>query len=245
MRISGNTFLITGGATGIGFALAQRFIASGNTVIACGRRKTALKEAASRLPGLVTRPCDVTSDSDREKLVEWLLNEFSGLNVLINNAGVQHSGGFSGKVGDPEKIEAEIATNLTAPILLTALLLPHLQKQSDSTIINVTSGLAFCPIAFMPVYCATKAAFHSYTISLRRQLRDSGIRVVEFIPPMVDTELNSAGRRDRSRPPHMMSPEDFASEAIRRLSAGEVEIGVGGADHLRKQGESLFDSMNQ
>ena len=239
-----HTILVTGGATGIGFALARRFIKDGHTVISCGRREDILARAASQLPGLVTRRCDVTSENERKKMVAWPKRWFPGLNILVNNAGVQYPIDFSSGRPDPRDIVSEIDTNLSAPILLTAALLPHLRKQRKSVIINVSSGLAFCPIASIPVYCATKAALHSFTLSLRRQLCDSRIRVVEFIPPMVASELHGVGEEESGDWPGIISAEEFAEEAIRQFEAGEDEIPVGGAEGLRSRGEAMFDFIN-
>lgn len=249
MKKSGHTILITGGSSGIGFALSKQFIKAGNTVIVCARNVDHLECAASELPGLITHRCDLTIEADRTELADWLLSEFRGLNIIINNAGIQNYISFA-STQDPKTIIGEIDINLTAPIILTTLFIPHLKSKRDSVIVNISSGLAFAPLAFMPVYCATKAALHSFTMSLRHQLRDFGIRVVEMIPPMVDTALRSEGRRSRSRSAHgsgshMMSPDEFAEEAVRRFFEGEDEIAVGAAAGLRKEGESRFEMMNR
>ncbi len=183
------------------------------------------------------------------EFVDWLLSEFPGLNILINNAGIQNYISFASKP-DSKAIIDEVDINLTAPVILTTLFIPHLRSKDDSVIVNVSSGLAFAPLAFVPVYCATKAATHSFTLSLRHQLRDARIRVVELIPPMVDTALGSEGRRNRSGSTHgsghqMMSPDEFAEEVVRRFFEGEDEIVVGAAVGLRKDGESRFEMMNR
>jgi uncharacterized oxidoreductase len=244
MKKSGNTILITGGSSGIGFALSKQFIKAGNTVIACARNIDFLESAASEIPGLVTHRCDLTVEADRTELADWLLSEFPGLNILINNAGIQNYISFASRP-DPRAIIDEIGINLTAPVLLTMLFIPYLKSKRNSVIVNVSSGLAFAPLAFVPVYCATKAALHSFTMSLRHQLRDLGIRVVELIPPMVKTALGSEGRRNRSGSTHgsgrqMMSPDEFAEEAVRRFFDGEDEIAVGAAAGLLKYGEKRF-----
>ena len=249
MKKSGNTVLITGGSSGIGFALSKQFIKAGNTVIVFARTTPHLERAASELPGLVTHRCDLTVEADRTELADWLLSEFPGLNILINNAGIQNYVNFTSQL-DPKAIVDEIGINLTAPIILTALFIPHLKSKDKSVIVNISWGLAFAPLAFMPVYCATKAALHSFTMSLRHQLRDLGIRVVEMIPPMVDTALRAEGRRNRSGSTlgsgrQMMSPDEFAEEAVHRFFEGEDEIAVGAAAGLRKDGESRFEMMNR
>jgi len=245
MKPTDNTILITGGATGIGFSLAERFISSGNTVIVCGRHQDALNRAAAELPKLITRRCDLTNDADRADLVTWLLDCFPSFNVLINNAGIQRSIDFTTSVVDAETVTAEITTNLVVPILVTSVLLPQLQSQESSTVINVSSGLAFCPIAGIPVYCATKAALHSFTLSLRHQLRHSSISVVEFVPPIVATALNASDRRDSEDSSLSISAAEFADEALLRLVQGETEIVIGIANGLRQRGETMFNSLNQ
>lgn len=177
------------------------------------------------------------------------MSEFPGLNILINNAGIQNYISFA-STPDPKAIIDEIGINLTAPIILTTLFIPPLKSKHDSVIVNISPGLAFAPLAFVPVYCVTKAALHSFTMSLRHQLRDLGIRVVELIPPMVNTALGNEGRRKRSGSTHgserqMMSPDEFAEETVRRFFEGEDEIAVGAAVGLRKDGESRFEMMNR
>jgi uncharacterized oxidoreductase len=245
MKPTDNIILITGGATGIGFAMSERLISSGNTVITCGRNQDALRLATTALPKLITRHCDLTNDADRTDLVAWLLDCFPSFNVLINNAGIQRSIDFTASVADVRSVTAEITTNLTVPILLTSALLPHLRSQASSTVINVSSGLAFCPIAGIPVYCATKAALHSFTLSLRHQLRHSNIGIVEFVPPIVDTALDTSDRRDSEDSSRSISAAEFADEALLRLAQGETEIVIGIANGLRQQGESMFNVLNE
>src|SRR5262249_10293968 len=194
LKTSGNTVLITGGGTGIGFALAQEFMSRGNGVVICGRRIKRLQSAKKQLPGLQTRVCDVSKAASRKSLVEWLASSFPALNILVNNAGIQCAIDFRTGRNLPQ-VDAELFTNLAGPIHFSALLILHLLKQKGSAIVNISSGLAFPPLAAVPVYCATKAAIHAFTLSLRHQLRNTGVRVFEAAPPIVRTEL--AGRRSR------------------------------------------------
>jgi uncharacterized oxidoreductase len=245
LKLSDNTILITGGATGIGLALAK-LLAPQNTVIVCGRRDAVLHKAALEVPSLVTRRCDVTSATDRRALLAWLQAQHGRLNILVNNAGIQRRVDFTGAV-DASAVELEIATNLLAPALLTSELAPHLAKQANAMIVNVSSGLGFCPLAETPVYSATKAAMHSLSLSLRWQLKKLSIRVVELIPPIVATDLAGEhhGARDASSEgPPVLSPEAFAREALRRLEAGEDEIAVGIAEGIRAQREAMFAVLN-
>ena len=166
MKINGNTILITGGATGIGFALAQAFVREDNEVIICGRREQKLKEAKNKLPQIHTTVCDLSKGKEREALYNWLKSNFKDLNILVNNAGIQRMIDFKNGIYNLSEGENEIDINLTAPIHLSAYFIPDLIRQKESAIINISSGLAFIPIASMPVYCATKAAMHSFSVSI-------------------------------------------------------------------------------
>ncbi len=188
--------LITGGATGIGLALAEALLKAGNTVAVCGRRIHKLAEVEARFPQLITRPCDIAQPTEREALYRWAELSLPHLNVLVNNAGIQRMLDLHAQGQDGGR--AEVETNLMAPISLSAYFLPLLCQQAQAAIINVTSGLGFVPIAAMPVYCASKAALHSFTVSLRFQLQDTSIKVFELIPPAVATEL---GREEGEEEP--------------------------------------------
>lgn len=240
MTLVNDTILITGGGTGIGLALAKQLLERGNKVIACGRTEASLAEARSRLPSLITYRCDVADAASRTKLVLWLAMNHPEINVLINNAGIQHAHDFTGSVPGDE-VAAQIAVNLAAPILLTSGLLPTLMAKPRSMVVNITSGLAFCPLAAIPVYCATKAALHSFTLSLRHQLAGTSVRVVEMAPPLVETRLAGMPRADG---PPMLSPDDFATDALAQLDAGKDEITVGIATGIRANGEAMFAAMN-
>jgi uncharacterized oxidoreductase len=231
MNIKGNTILITGGATGIGFALAEAFVKAGNKVIVCGRRENRLNAAKEKLPALYIRQCDVTKDADRKTLLQWITANFKDLNILINNAGIQKTVDFtSGAEGLLTKGD-EIATNFVAPAHLVALFAPLLMKQKAAAILNVSSGLGFVPIAAMPVYCATKAAMHSFSVSLRHQLKKTPVKVFEIIPPAVETEL---GRSEGDEEPGYpgMQPAVLAQAVLESLAKDEYEIPVGEAKGL-------------
>ena len=184
MEFKANTVLITGGASVIGFALAERFIQAGSSVIICGRREDKLKEAQSKYPQLHIRVCNVANPAERTALFTWVTESYPGLNMLINNAGIQQRIELQQKPAW-ETLGEEVAINLEAPIHLSALFIPHLLQQERSAIINVTSGLAFVPKANVPVYCATKAALHSLTLSLRHQLAGTPIAVIEIVRPLL------------------------------------------------------------
>lgn len=227
METSGNTILITGATAGIGRALALEFQRAGNTVIAAGRRRDILEQMTIEYPGLVALPLDV---ADAEAIAEFsarVTTDHPALNVLINNAGIMRRG----QGIDLASAEAIVTTNLLGPIRLTSALLPHLMAQPRSTIINVSSGLAFVPFIHTPTYCATKAAIHSWTVAMREQLRDSGIEVIELIPPAVQTEL-MPGQADSA---HAMPLNDFISEtmALFRPQPTPAEICVERVQTLR------------
>jgi len=200
MKPTGNTILITGGGSGIGRGLAGAFHALGNQVIVAGRRRSALDETVASHPGMKSLLVDMTDAVSIRAFAAKAALEFPALNVLINNAGIMRAEKLLMQQADLTDAEAIIATNLLGPIRLTAALLPHLKKQPNSAIINVSSGLAFMPMAQTPTYCATKAAIHSYTLSLRSQLRNTGIEVLELIPPYVATQLMGNADDPRAMP---------------------------------------------
>lgn len=248
MNIHGNTILITGGATGIGFALAEVFLKEGNEVVICGRRENRLREAKEKLPGVNIRQCDVADPAQRKALFDWTVEKFSNLNVFVNNAGIQRQIDFTKGTDNYRGEESEIVINLLAPVHLSALFIPHLLKQQESAIVNVSSGLGFVPLAIMPIYCATKAALHSYSCSLRHQLRSTTIKVFEIIPPTVDTELDRGAREKRGKSDRGIKPEEVALAAIQGLHKDEYELAIGRADFLRMKSrndpEGIFHTLN-
>jgi uncharacterized oxidoreductase len=240
MNLSNNTILLTGGATGIGLALAKRLRAAGSEVIICGRRADKLREAQTQVPGLHTYECDVADAADRARLASQVQADFPMLNVLINNAGIQNRFQLADLPADLAAWEAqrqEIAINFDAPIHLAALLIPHLRQQREPAIINVTSGLAFAPMAGAPIYGATKAALHSFTMSLRQQLASTGIRVLEIVPPGVNTDLGGPGLHTWAVP-----VDDFADSIVARLAAGEEEVGYGTSEAIRLASRAEIDA---
>jgi uncharacterized oxidoreductase len=234
--------LVTGGGSGIGLAIATELLGRGYDVAICGRDPARLAAAKRGSPQLLTVEVDVASSDDHQKLASWLAANLPHVSVLVNNAGVQQVLDFRSQVA-ADVIRREIEINLVGPIALTAAILPLLLRNPDPTVVNVTSGLAFCPLADIPVYCATKAALHSFTMSLRHQLRDR-VRVVELAPPIVATDLDKANRRPGAGGPPAISAEAFATEAIARFARGETDISVGLSNGLRQRGEALFTQMN-
>ena len=243
MELASNAVLVTGGASGIGLALAERFLAAGSEVIVCGRRAPKLDEARARHPRLKTRVADLSNDADRESLVRWTVSEYPALNVLVNNAGIQRRV----VLADPEPwadTHEEVVINLEAPIHLSRLMIPHLKNQRTAAIINVTSGLSFAPLATVPIYCATKAALHSFTLSLRHQLAGTSVRVIEVIPPAVDTDLGGPGLHTFGVP-----VDQFADAVMPRIARGELEVAYGAAEQSsrasRPELDEIYARMNQ
>ncbi len=200
MKITGNTILITGGGSGIGRGLAEALQQAGNQVIIAGRRKQVLEETTAAHPGIKAITLDIENAASIHSFAEQVATEYPALNVLINNAGIMRPENLQAQPEDLADAEAIVTTNLLGPIRLTAALLPLLQKQPSSTIMNVSSGLAFVPLSLTPTYCATKAAIHSYTQSLRYQLKATTTEVMELIPPYVATDLMGGGSDPRAMP---------------------------------------------
>ncbi|MFC4810155.1 SDR family oxidoreductase [Paenibacillus sp. GCM10023250] len=224
MKLTGNTILITGGGSGIGLAFAERFAKAGNTVIVTGRREDVLRQAKEKVPGLVTHAADLNGDSERTALFEWATTHYPDVNVLVNNAGIQqrfHVLKAEAKDNWPH-YAGEIATNLEAPIHLAMLFAPHFAAKEAAAILNVTSGLAFTPLAIAPIYSATKAALHSFTVSLRHQLAETSVEIIEVAPPAVNTDLGGTGLHVHGEP-----LDAFADGIFKGLEEGQPEIGYG------------------
>jgi uncharacterized oxidoreductase len=244
MKTSGNTILITGGGSGIGLALAELLLNRGNMVIICGRRRDRLQAAKKCLPGLNIHACDISKPRARATLITWLMSRFKGLNILVNNAGIQRPIDFLKGRRHLSDTDEEVATNLTAPIHLSALLIPHLRRKKEAAIVNISSGLAFTPLAAVPVYCATKAAIHSLSLCLRHQLRGTSVRVFEVAPPMVATEL-SGSRHRPDEDEGIMTAQAVAAGILGALKEDKYEVALGAAAHLKAKREALFPVINQ
>ncbi len=233
MKIANNTILITGGATGIGLALAKDFIANNNTVIICGRRKEKLEDAKKLLPAVIIRQCDVGDLQQRRELYQFCIDNYPAINMLINNAGMQREINFLKGEENYLGGDNEVIINMDACFHLTALFIPHFLKQKEAAIVNVTSGLGLVPLVIAPVYSATKAGLHSFTISLRKQLANTSIKVFEIIPPVVDTDLDRGARNRREQKDKGISPEKVSSVSIAALARDKFEIPVGIIKMLR------------
>lgn len=199
MKISGNTILVTGGGSGIGRALAEAFHKAGNRVIISGRRKAVLDEVTAANPGMASMVMDATDAAGIRAFAEALVKAHPTLNAVINNAGIMRPEDIAAAPDYLDTAEETIATNLLAPIRLTAALLPHFLKQPAATVLTVSSGLAFVPMVLTPTYSATKSAIHAYSVALREQLEETPVEVIEIVPPYVQTTLMGEGQAKDER----------------------------------------------
>ncbi len=245
MDLTTKTVLVTGGATGIGMALAERFLRAGSKVIVCGRRAEKLAELKERLPAIHTLVGDVSTAEQRVALFNAVSEQHPDVNILVNNAGVQRRFKVT-EAEDWNETRSEIAINFDAPIHLSILFIPLLLKNAEKgpRIMNVSSGLAFVPIAQAPVYCATKAAIHSFTLSLRKQLSDTPIRVIEIIPPAVQTDLGGAGGHAFGAP-----LDEYADATFAHIQEGvldEIPFGFSAktSNASRAELDAIFANLN-
>ncbi len=237
MKMSGNTILITGGTSGIGLELARQLLELDNTVIITGRRQARLDAARAKLPKLQTFESDVGKLDAMPKLFAEISAAFPKLNVLINNAGIGLKRNLNDASIPLEEITREIQTNVMGPVAMIQQFLPLLKRQEHAAIVNVSSGLAFVPMPFKPIYCATKAALHSYTQSLRVQLEPTGVKVFELAPPATaGTEFNADAADHDLNPSFMMDLSKMVRVALRGLAKDKREILPGASPMLRLMG---------
>jgi uncharacterized oxidoreductase len=250
MKTTGNTILITGGGSGIGQGLAEAFHRLGNQVVISGRDRKKLDRVTSANRGMCSFVVDMVSPDSIRSFAAQLTAEFPALNAVIHNAGIMKGEDILNQKEPLSDMEATIATNLTGPIRLTAALLPLLRKQPRATLMTVSSGLAFLPLAMTPTYCATKAAIHSYTQSLRYQLRETSIQVIELIPPYVQTTLTGD---HQAKDPAAMPLDEYIAETMEILTKDPTvtEILVKrvhplrlSADNGRAKYEEMFKGFN-
>jgi len=236
MNLSNNKILITGGASGIGLGLTERFLQENNTVIICGRRESVLNEVKAKFPAVITKVCDLSLEAERVALYKWIEENHNDLNVLVNNAGIQKWVSVT-DADFYQSMKTELATNIEAPLHLTSL---FVQLKSLNTVMNVTSGLAFSPSAKIPVYSATKAFFRSFTLSLRHILKSKNIEVIEIIPPALNTDLGGVGLHD-AHP----SVSDFIASIFEQLKEGRTELTFGTSEtRLNASAEDLRNHFN-
>jgi uncharacterized oxidoreductase len=227
MKLTGNTILITGGGSGIGRGLAEALHQRKNQVIIAGRRKDRLTEVAKANPGMAWVELDIEDPASVSTVAKKLTAEYPKLNVLINNAGIMNIDDVS-KAVDERLLVSTLTTNLMGPIRMTGALIEHLKLQPHAAVINTSSVLGFVPMAIAAVYSSTKAAMHSYTMSLRYKLKDTSVKVLEIAPPWVQTDLLGSNNEPRAMP-----LADFIEETMRVLGTDTDEVLVERAKPLR------------
>jgi len=251
MQMQANTIFITGGTSGIGQGLAEAFYKLGNQVIISGRREDRLRNICAANPGMRYFVLDVRDPGAIRNVARDVVAEFPSLNCVFNNAGVQRRLEFApGAPLHEEGWRDEIDTNVLGVIRVAGEFIPHLIRQANAVLLNVSSGLAFVPLARFPVYCATKAAVHSFTLSLRHQLKASGVKVIELIPPYVATELGGPRKAVWSGGPQPMPLQTFIAETMKELASDGDEVAIGDAKNLVAATNSeilkkVFAGMNQ
>lgn len=240
MNISGNTVLITGGASGIGLALAGAFYRKKNAVIIVGRNQQKLDQAKQQYPDIDTLQVDLANEQARHKLADTLQSEFPALNILVNNAGVAYFGNVQESPDLFNNARLEIETNYLAPLHLSLLLMPQLQRHRSAGVINITTAGVYIPLTVMPGYSASKAALSTFTHILRQQLAETNVRVFEVLPPAVDTNMVSAFDV------HKMPPDLLAKKILAGIEKDRYEIPIGSASALRwlaKIAPNLFERL--
>ncbi|MGI9547782.1 MAG: SDR family oxidoreductase [Flavobacteriaceae bacterium] len=227
MEITNNTILLTGGTSGIGLELLRQFYALGNKLIVASRNPEKLNDLHTEFPRVSTVVCDLADSQAVRSLLGHCLNTYPEINMLINNAGIQYNYNFVDEEDGFHKISREIKVNFTSPVHLIYGLLPHLCSKKQAAIINVTSALAFHPKKSAPVYCASKAALHNISKSLRYQLKNSPVKVFEIIPPLVETPMT------KGRGSGKLSTKQLVDEFMRNFKRNKYESNIGKTKLLR------------
>ena len=233
MKLTGNTILITGGAGGIGYELTKQLSALGNTILITGRNQAKMDRAKAAFPKIHSYRSDVSDPKAIAALYEEVTNQFPQLNILINNAGIMREINVHNKAESLEDLTREIEINLSGSIRMVKQFLPHLKTKSKAAIMNVSSGLAFVPLPISPVYCATKAGLHSFTESLRVQLKDTKVKVFELAPPATQTELLGDFDFEDMKGVSIMKVEDMVRVAVNGIQTDRFEIRPGQANQLK------------
>jgi len=233
MNLSGNTILITGGSSGIGFEMTKEFIKRKNKVIITGRNEKRLQKVETELDGVTTIKSDVSNPDDIKKLFQRVEKDFPDLNILINNAGIMWTINLQDHKLSVDDLTKELDINVKGTIWMNDTFLPLLKRNNNSATVTVSSGLAFVPLPISPVYCATKAALHSYTLSLREQLRNTNIKVFELAPPATETELLADFNEEDMKGISTMTVQDMVADFIKNFSKNKYEICPGQSSQMR------------
>ena len=232
MKLTGNTVLITGGSSGIGFEMARQFLQKGNDVIITGRDEKKLRDAKRQLDAVAIIRSDVSNPDDVKELYQQAVNDFAGVNILINNAGILQTLNLRDSNLSAADLTKEIDINLKGTMLMNNAFLPLLQHNNNPAIVNVSSGLAFVPLPVAPVYCSTKAAIHSYSLSLRAQLRNTGIKVFELAPPLTETGMIGDFAETDIKGVPIMPVEEMVAGFLKGFARDNYEIRLGLANQL-------------
>jgi len=232
VKLEKKTVLITGGTSGIGLELARQLYQRGNKVIVTGRDQAKLDAVKRELPGVHTFNSDVSDPVAIAALHDKLVAQFPELDTLINNAGIMRNLNLN-RDRDLNDVTREIEINLSGPVRMVQQFLPHLKTRKGALIVNVSSGLAFIPLPVSPVYCATKAALHSFTQSLRIQLDGTSVTVIELAPPAVETPLLRGEFAEEMKGQKGMDVKVLAKRAIAGIEAGRMEIRPGLSNVLK------------
>jgi uncharacterized oxidoreductase len=233
MKLTNNTILITGGGSGIGLELAKQLAKLGNKIVITGRNPAKLEQAKKQLPGIHTIQSDVSDPKAIHALYEKVSRDFSDTNILINNAGIMRTINMHAVEGTLEDLTEEIEINLNGPIRMVKEFLPHLKRKPEAAIVNVSSGLAFVPLPLSPVYCATKAALHSFTLSLRVQLKNTKVKVFELAPPATKTELLGDFNAEDMKGVSVMNVVDMVAAGVKGMENDQLEIRPGQSNQLK------------
>ncbi|MBI2387463.1 MAG: SDR family NAD(P)-dependent oxidoreductase [Elusimicrobia bacterium] len=241
MKLNGRTILITGGSAGIGLAFALKFIELGNEVIVTGRRRAVLDELKAKHPKLHTLQCDVSDPAQIAALAARVKADFPGLDVLMNNAGIMLYKNLKIPAADLDGLMTEMNVNVGGVIRTTSAFI-DLLTANKGTVINVSSALAFVPLPSAPIYCAAKAAVHSYTQSLRFQLEETGVEVIELMPPAVKTDM-TAGLSEGDVA--MLTTDELVKLSFAALEAGALELRPGQSNQLAFMRRLAPDFINR
>lgn len=233
MKMSKNTILITGGTSGIGFEFVKQLSQLDNNIIVTGRDQKKLDRVKASFPKVTTIKSDVSDPKAIVALYDQVIRQFPDLNILINNAGIMKEINLQDKAGSLDEITAEIEINLNGPIRMVKQFLPHLKTKPTAAVVNVSSGLAFTPLPTSPIYCATKAGLHSYTLSLRVQLQRSNVKVFELAPPATQTEILSGVDAEDLKGVTIMKVEDMVQVAVKGMQNDQYEIRPGQSNQLK------------
>ena len=232
MKLTGNTILITGGSSGIGFEMARQFLQKGNEVIITGRDGNKLLDAKQQMDGVAIIRSDVSNPDNVKELYQQAVNDFPGLNILVNNAGILQTLNLRNSDLSATDLTKEIDINLKGTMLMNNAFLPLLKHNDDPAIVNVSSGLAFVPLPVAPVYCSTKAAIHSYSLSLRAQLRNTGIKVFELAPPLTETGMIGGFDEEDIKGVPIMPVKETVAGFLKAFAKDNYEIRIGVANQL-------------